>query len=510
MIKTFFQYLFKLERHSSRKVFFWQFVPSLIIVILVMVSLQFTSHLVFFKEIKDFVVDNLMYWHSDFEPTLANGQPMQRMALIAIDDNSYRDWGFPVITPHDKLQALIEKAVQGGANVIAVDLEIAWANEGYVRTDAQLPLSPTDQTLADYLHKLNESNTVPPIILTGMYRNPLENNIVNGEAWLEKVPSFLDRVLKAEKNVFWASSLFDIDEDRFWRRGQLTPLVCENGHLTLVPSLALLTALAQLHMTDSETQSARQAIRDLKMRLNHWTKQFACDIELEGKKTLAQLVSKAGMTPAFSKVQMPDFTVTLPQKGGINDKSHLINLIADEEAARIIYRFAPPEPSSSETKRQVFIKIYSAVDVLAYDIIDFKDKIVFIGTTHQDNCDRHPIPIRELIDVDGVYIVANATDTLLRFGQVQSQSQRNKMITSIFLVIFMVVSFTCFNIFRASLFSTVLLVILSVWAYYQLYQGIITDIALYSLALQICQTVIKIVFVFFKPYQNGETEKNAN
>jgi CHASE2 domain-containing sensor protein len=486
------KFLIKPERYSSKTAFFWQLFLSFIIAIVVIVGLQFTKHVAFFKEVKDFVVDNLMYWHSDFEPILANGQTMQRMALIAIDDNSYRDWGFPIITPRDKLQTLIEKAIQGGANVIAVDLEIAWTNDGYIHTDAQLPLSSADQTLADYLHKLNKSDTAPPIILTGMYRNPMKNNIINGEAWLEKVPSFLDRGLKKERNVFWASSIFDIDEDRFWRRWQLTPLVCENGHLTVVPSLALLTALAQLHTTDSKTQSAQQAIQNLKMRLNHWAKQFTCDIEVQGKKTLAQLVSKA----TFSKVKMPDFTLTFPQKEGINDKSHRINLIADEDVARIIYRFAPPEPTLSKTNRRTLIDIYSAADVLAYNI-DFTNKIVFIGTTHQDNCDRHPIPIRELIDVDGVYIVANATDTLLRFGQVQSQSQQHKIILSIFLVIFMVAFFTCFNIFRASVFSSILLFILFFWAYCQLYQGIITDIALYALALQIFQTVIKIVFIFF-------------
>ncbi len=46
--------------------------------------------------------------------------------------------------------------------------------------------------------------------------------------------SFLDEVLKEEKNVFWASSFFWVDEDRIWRRWQLAPLVCQEGHLTVV------------------------------------------------------------------------------------------------------------------------------------------------------------------------------------------------------------------------------------------------------------------------------------
>ncbi len=61
-------------------------------------------------------------------------------------------------------------------------------------------------------------------------------------------------------------------------------------------------------------------------------------------------------------------------------------------------------------------------------LAELKNQIVFIGVTHQDNGDRHPVPIRVLTDVDGVYIVANAADTLLRFGQLQPQSPQSKII----------------------------------------------------------------------------------
>ncbi len=370
------------KRYPSKKSFSTQLLINFTIATAVVVILHTAEDLVFFKEIKDFALDTVMYWHSDFEPTLANGENRQRLALITLDDKTYRDWGFPVITPRDKLKALIEKAVQGGANVIAVDIELSWTSEGYIHAPNKLPpsLSTADQMLADYLHDINARDTAPPIILTGMYRKPLKDNgMIDNHAFFERQPSFLDRVLKAEKNVFWASSFFVVDEDRIWRRWQLAPLVCQQGHLTIVPSLALLTALAELHSVEPNKQNAAQNIRDLKTRLNDWAKQFYCDIK---EKTIAELCR--------TQKTCPDFTVTLPQKKGINDNSHLINLAAKEAKEaneRIVYRFAPSD--KPEPKRGAVIDIYTAAEVLA-DEAEFENQMVFIGVTHQDNGDLSP------------------------------------------------------------------------------------------------------------------------
>jgi CHASE2 domain-containing sensor protein len=301
--------LFK-RQYDDKKSFLIQLVINIVIATIVVVPLFWVENFVLFKEIKDFALDKIMYWQSDFEPTLANGQKMQRMVLITIDDQTYRDWGFPMMTPRDKLKGLIEKAVQSGANVIAVDIELAWASDGCIHAPDKPPpacspaLATADKALADYLRDINERDTAPPIILVGMYRKPLqENGTIDKEAFFEKLPSFLDEILKEENNVFWASASFVVDEDRIWRRWQLAPLVCQDGHLTVVPSIQLLTALAELHSQNGDTQSAVMAIRELKTRLNEWAKQFSCDVE---KKTIAELCSV--------HKNCPDLTVTLLQK----------------------------------------------------------------------------------------------------------------------------------------------------------------------------------------------------
>lgn len=195
-------YFFAPKRYSSKKSFSIQLAINFIIATAVVVVLHRAEDLVFFKEIKDFALDTVMYYHSDFEPTLENGEKMQRMALITIDDKTYHDWGFPVITPRDKLKALIEKAVDGGANVIAVDIELSWASDGYIHAPDSLSLSTADQTLVDYLHNINARETAPPILLAGMYRKHLNNNgIIDNNAFLERQPSFLDGVLRENRPI---------------------------------------------------------------------------------------------------------------------------------------------------------------------------------------------------------------------------------------------------------------------------------------------------------------------
>ncbi|OAD19494.1 CHASE2 domain protein, partial [Candidatus Thiomargarita nelsonii] len=370
------------------------------------VALHYAEDFVFFKEIKDYALDIIMYWHSDFEPKLANGQPMQRMALFEIDDQTYREWGSPVLTPRDKLKALIEAAEKGGANVIAVDIGLSWAQDGCIHQAEKTPACPTaspeakaaDESLAKYLQAINESQAAnaPVIILTRTYRLPLENGVVNQKHFLTRQPSFLDNYITEEKNVFWSSTFFVVDADRVRRRWQLASLVCQDNHLTVVPSMQLLVALAQLYATDDSTREAAQVIQQFKNRLNHWASTLPCD------------ASQGTTIPRLCQQQAcPPLIVELPTKAGISDKLHQVDLAGGRETERVVYRFAPPD--TLDPNRLSFIIKKSARHVLAAGA-DVYQRIVLIGGTHQDTRDNHPVPIR-IKDVDGIYIVANAIDT---------------------------------------------------------------------------------------------------
>jgi hypothetical protein len=432
-----------------------------------------------FKEIKDTSLDWLMYWHSDFEPK----PKMQRMALFEIDDQTYRDWGYPVITPRDKLKTLIEVAKNGGANVIAVDVLLSWFSDGCIHQPSQTTACPSadasaDKILANYLHGINESKAedTPIIIITRLYRPPLKNGIVDSEAFLTEPPSFLDAIIKEEKNVFWASSFMVVDSDRVRRRWQLAPLVCKNNHLSVVPSLQLLVALAQLHSTDNSTRKAAQTIRDFKQQWNQWASQLSCDTS-QGT-TLAQLCQHHAC---------PQLTVELPKKNGITPKTHTIDLAGGRHTEKVVYRFAPPD--NPDIVQRSLIDFKSAMNILQGGV-DVDNQIVLIGITHQESQDYHPIPIR-IKDVSGIYILANAIDTLLRFGQLKQQQFSKKVVVSILLVIFATVIFTCLDIVRASVICLLLFGLLILWSFSALHHGIEIDVALRLLAIELLEVALR-------------------
>ncbi len=480
-IKTILRGFFKPKPSPSKKFRLLFFLINLVLATAVVVTLHYTEELVIFKEIKDTSLVWIMYWHSDFDPK----PRMQRMALFEIDDKTYRRWDSPVITPRDKLKALIEAAEKGGANVIAVDIMLSWFSDGCLHQPNQTATcSPADASadkkLADYLHTINESEAdeTPIIILTRLYRPPLENGEVNDEAFLTKPPSFLDEVLKEEKNVFWASTFMVVDDDKMLRRWQLAPLVCQNNHLTVVPSMQLLAALAQLYATNNSTRQAAQVIRDFKTQWNQWASQFPCDPS-QGT-TLVQLCQHQAC---------PQFTIELPKKARVSTQSHTVDLVGGRHTEKIIYRFAPPD--NPAIMQRSLIDIKSAMNVLKEDV-DVDNQIVLIGITHQESSDYHQVPIRAE-EISGVYILANAIDTLLRFGQFKQQPFAKQVIVSAILIIITTLIFTYYDMAKASLFCSLLFGLLILLSMKAMHHGIEIDVALRLLTIQFTEFMLRFV-----------------
>jgi CHASE2 domain-containing sensor protein len=442
----------------------------------IVVGLFFLEDFMFFKNKKDQVLDYVMYWHSDFSPRVANNQPMQRMALVEIDQQAYRAWGSPVLTPRDKLKDLIEAAVDGGASVIAVDIQLSWWSDGFIHEAGKSAVGADDE-LANYLKYLNdrEDDKAPLIILTRAYHSSSESGVLDDQDFLVRPPSFLDGVLTEEKNVFWSSAFFKIESDQIRRRWQLASLVCQDQHLTVVPSMQLLVALGQLYAD----KNAAEVIRAFKQKLNNWANKLTCD------------QAAATTIPKLCQAQnCPDLTIKLPKKTAISEQEHIIDLAAGRDTERVVYRFAPDDDFNSQ--RRQLIDTDTALRILKHGA-DVANQIVFIGVTHQDSGDFHPIPIRDNY-VSGVYILANAVDTLLRFGQFKLQDIYYKIMVSLFVIVIATVCFAWFGIVRAFFVSTfIVIVVLSVLSGQALHHGIGVDIALPLLTIQFIQTIRSLI-----------------
>lgn len=478
----FFPFLFYLLKPKQRS----RFKKIIIITIacLAVVGLYLGEDSLFVKELKDKVLDEVMFWHSDGVPVLANNLEMQRMALFEIDEKTFREWGSPLLTPRDKLKALIEVAEKSGASVIAVDLELSWWSDGCIHEQGKtLTCSPSESTaddsLANYLNALNEDENTPLVILTRAYQYPL-----NDHNFRVRLPSFLDKTLIEEKNVFWSSTFFQVEADGVRRRWQLASLVCQDEHLSVVPSMQLLVALAQLYATDA--RAAAEVIRTFKKALNKWAKELPCDAK---KMTIPHLCQNQSC---------PDFTIELPTKMGISDEKHIVDLAGGRDTERVVYRFAPSD--NPKLSLLSLIDKQSALEVLA-EGADVENQIVFIGATHHASGDFHPIPIRSK-EVGGVYVVANAVDTLLRFGQFQPQHWIGERLISIFVIIFAIWLVTYYDFVMAFLLSLILGLVLFVWSGQALHHGILVDIGLPLLAIQFVKASISTFESFIEFRQN--------
>lgn len=202
-IKFLFNRLFARKKYRPFKVYLLNF----LIATLVIVILQCLDDLMWFQHKKDQALDFIMPFVTDYTPRLANDKEIQRMAMIEIDQKTYRAWGSPILTPRDKLKNLIEAAVNGGANVIAVDIELSWWSDGCIHeagktTACSASDTKADDSLAKYLKKLNErkDDKAPVIILTQTYHSQSDTNILNQKNFLVRPPSFLDKELKEGSN----------------------------------------------------------------------------------------------------------------------------------------------------------------------------------------------------------------------------------------------------------------------------------------------------------------------
>ena len=482
LVKLIFYFITPRKKDFNKKIFLPKLVINFLVATLVVLGLHYFEDSLLFKEAKDIALDWIMYFYSDYD---TGGQ---RMALFEIDDLIYREWGSPATTPRAELNTLIEKAKQGGASVIAVDIALTRLSDGCFHEPGKTPVclpvsSDTDEELGLYLQQLNEVGQdkfdAPIVLLIRTYRKPLdESGEVKTEAFLEKPYSFLEAYLKEQKNVFWTSTFFAVDEDRVRRRWQLASLVCEKDQLTVVPSMQLLAAMARC---EKNTRQAADTIRAFKHRLNTWANTLSCD------------TSNGTTIPKICQnIDCPDLTVTLPNQSGACDQMHTIDLAGERETERVVYRFAPADnPIDNQLS---LIDKHRAQQILSSkEAEDVDRQIVFIGVTHQNSGDFHPVPIR-FQEVAGVYIVANAVDTLLRFGQFQPQKVTHKIALSIVLVVLLTLIFSVYELITAYMFSSFVVGVVLFGASYQaLHHGLWIDMALAMMAIQVVQFILLFV-----------------
>jgi len=145
---------------------------------------------------------------------------------------------------------LLQFSLSGNPAALVVDIDLSR------RADAG------DDALADFIQHYPENwitessqlQNVPPIILSRIFRPAAA--VSNGMKY-EIMPSFLDQAVAASPLVYWASPLFDIDEDFVIRGWRPWEIACNEQGVTITPSVQL---TAHLHLVMRQTQAGVTAV----------------------------------------------------------------------------------------------------------------------------------------------------------------------------------------------------------------------------------------------------------
>lgn len=310
-------------------------------------------------------------------------QGIPPIELYDMDEATYRGWRSPALIPRDRLAFLIRRAAQGGAAVIAVDVNLTY------------PDTPdNDRQLGELLKSLNESDDpdAPVVILTRKLQRPLDaDKQVDHGAIFALPASFLDPYLPVSKKVFWSSTLFGMDDDHRIRRWRNAEVYCSAaGEFALMPSLQLMAAIAYSHKLQGGDPA--QALQMNAQRLAGVAGGRKCD----GSEAIPSLKAYYAKYPAVNNAIQLEY----------GDQSRVLNLADFGEAERINYRIAPVTAGKSQ------MVVTSAAELEAAPVrLDVLDRLVLIGATFEESNDLHATPMTS-DPIPGIYILANAIDTL--------------------------------------------------------------------------------------------------
>lgn len=361
----------------------WKGVPdfyrSMAIGLLVILGMNAVSNMPFFKDREDKSFDWMTGMHRGVLSRHAlNYRPI---IFIDIDERSFRHWGEPFFIPRDKLQRLIQYAVDGGAALVIVDIELSQTAHN------------ADHALREYLANFATGMHKPPeVFLARGLRQPLDSN----KGIIEQRSSFLDGVPDTNPHVHWAAPLFEQDEDSNIRRWRLWEEVCAvdsfqgRSQRVALPSFQLLTAAAL---------SAPDGINHLKRELH-------------------------------SKVQQrsdcKDSSTKFDDLGIYEYKSLRFRFNEGDLERRIRYRFPwrlnegeryPGIAWANEQDHPVF-EIKPAVLITDAPVVskdDVAGNIIIIGASYADSRDVFATPLEKM---PGAMIIANSISSFVTSGEV--------------------------------------------------------------------------------------------
>lgn len=389
----------------------------------------------------------------------ASTRPSLPFALLDIDEATYRHWVEPFHIPRDRLLALIDYAVRGGAALVVVDIDLS--QRGF---DAA-----ADTRLQEYLAHYTSSGQ-PPLILSRAFQESLKPEVT---AYRAERRSFLEADPRIAQSplIHWGSPLFNLDDDRVVRRWRLWEIVCNEGRPAVVPSVQLLAA-ALLKAGQAKAGTVAPEIQRALAPL--------------APATCAPIKKLTAATPHPN----PAATVEI---AGLTLHTH-----PDATAQRILYtqpwRLQPGQARTTTKQHGIetptlFLRSALPIGQQAVDASWLSGRVVVIGASFAESKDIHPTPLGQM---PGPLVLVNAIQSLHQYGELTPPPLWIKVLIEALLIMVMSLAFARFSSFWGLLLSGGFIVLLLLPASFVLFRyGVWLDFAIPLLAVQLYQMVVE-------------------
>ncbi|OQW91204.1 MAG: hypothetical protein BWK78_05265 [Thiotrichaceae bacterium IS1] len=372
-------------------------------------------------------------------------------AILDIDNETYKEWGYPPITPRDYLKNLIDAAVKAPARLIVVDVELPLRNT-LVLNEQDKPKEPCDKkllsqdelVLCEFIRDYKEkccTQTCPPIILV---RTLLKSD-PKKQPQLRK--SFLDdAVEKSKPYVWWATPLYSASGyDDVLRRWYLWKSYCtEENTPQMIPSVELLAATLIRNTTLTAEEHLTSSLKDYQPK--------SCSVDKSSKKIGEETLI------------IGNFTMKVDAKQGIMQR--IMYSMPWTEPTSLGTRILCDRGNCDATTNQPIFQSFPAAGYLKNAngnpsiLKNIEGKVVIIGGSHDvsGEGDIHRTPLGKM---PGMMVIVNAIHSLLQFSTLEQVGIIWKVSIEAFLIIVMTFLFVWFSgSFVGILISGILTVVL--------------------------------------------------
>jgi CHASE2 domain-containing sensor protein len=220
------------------------------------------------SEIEDFSID----WISRLQQLQVVSESVRPLAVLVIDEETWEQWGNPAYTPREHLLEIMRYVTDTKAESIVVDIDLSIAG-----------IDPNDE-LRSFLEEYDRS---PRLLL-------VKRILPNGYP----ATSVYDAVVEANRNVFWVSTTYEVDEELHVRVADLYHRF-PSGEAILSPQLLI----ANGYVTDVDNHASRQRVF-YKLPWQNPKNMSPPRIDYHG--TTMPLVERRSTSPLFGSTTAPD------------------------------------------------------------------------------------------------------------------------------------------------------------------------------------------------------------